>query len=115
MSTVLDLNRRLATTLGWSNIVDVGNALLGSPPWAIPHARGQCAVPNWAGCWKDCGPLMVAYQIYPFADRFNPRAILAGCLETEYSIARISEHANEDAATRAAIVSAVIAKLEAAK
>lgn len=59
----LEANRRLATALGWTNIVAVGGSLLGKPPPGEPECRGQAAVPDWAGDWRACGPLLDAHQI----------------------------------------------------
>jgi hypothetical protein len=61
--TPLEANRRLATALGWTNIVAVGGALLGTPPAGQPECRGQAAVPKWSGDWRHCGPLMVKYDV----------------------------------------------------
>lgn len=108
--TTLDLNRRLALALGWTNIVDVGNALLGMPPWGIPQARGQAPVPNWAGSWKDCGPLLSEHMIgTSHTAETVPAAIMTGVTMG------ISAEGNRDAALRQVIVLAVAAKLEAAK
>lgn len=85
----LAANRRLAELLGWSAIVDVGGALLGCPPAGQPACRGQAKVPDWMGDWRDCGPLMVA---------FNACRLLAP--------------QGSDAAARAQAVSLVTAHLE---
>lgn len=45
----LKLNQQLAENLGWTNIVDVGGTLLGTPPDGAPNSRGQTMIPNWAG------------------------------------------------------------------
>jgi hypothetical protein len=63
--TAFNLNRRLATLLGWSNIIELGGALLGTPPAGEPQCRNQAVVPNWAGDWRYCGPLMVEHDCYP--------------------------------------------------
>lgn len=110
MSNTLDLNRRLALALGWTNIVDVGNALLGMPPWGIPQARGQAPVPNWAGSWKDCGPLLTEHMIGTSHTAEAVRAVLMTGVATI-----ISADARRDAALREVIVLAVAAKLEAGK
>lgn len=56
--TNLETNRKLASLLGWTNIVDVGGALLGCPPPGEPECRGQARVPDWTGDWADWGSLM---------------------------------------------------------
>lgn len=54
----LDANRRLAELLGWTDLFQVRGALLGTPPAGAPQCRDQARVPNWAGDWRDCGPLL---------------------------------------------------------
>lgn len=108
--TTLDLNRRLAAALGWTNIVDVGNALLGMPPWGTPEARGQARLPNWAGSWKDCGPLLAEHMI---GTGHTTEAVRAALMTGVATV--ISAGAGRDAALREVIVLAVAAKLEAAK
>lgn len=54
----LAANARLATALGWTKIVDVGNALLGKPDWVCDNSRDQVQVPDWCGQWSACGPLL---------------------------------------------------------
>lgn len=56
--TNLETNRKLASLLGWTKIVDVGGALLGCPPAGEPECRGQARVPDWTGDWRDCGTLI---------------------------------------------------------
>lgn len=111
--TVLDANRRLATALGWTNITEAGGALLGMPPWAAPNSRGQAAVPNWAGDWRECGPLIGAYGMCVGVTGIDA---LATCYGTDLygpGIEAFADHLTEDAAIRQAIVQAVCAKLEA--
>jgi hypothetical protein len=78
----LELNRRLALLLGWSNIVDVGGALLGQPPAGEPECRSQAAIPDWAGSWSACGPLMVA-NMDVTADDFRAAIVLAAIAKLE--------------------------------
>ena len=58
MNIPMFLNKILATKLGWTNIVDVGGTLLGSPPPGIASCRGQAVVPNWTGNDADAFKLM---------------------------------------------------------
>lgn len=61
----MELNMRLATLLGWTNIFSTGTTLMGKPPYGVTHCRDQAILPNWAGDWTDCGPLIVRYRVYP--------------------------------------------------
>lgn len=108
--TALTLNRRLATLLGWSNIIETGGALLGTPPPGEYCVRNQCRVPDWAGDWRDCGPLIGEHHIHLECPvfRVEARCNHGGWVEVEMG------DITRDEATRQAIVSAVIAKLEAA-
>ena len=54
----MELNRRLAALLGWTEIVNVGGAWLGRPPGGSQKSRDQAKVPNWCGDWVACGPLL---------------------------------------------------------
>lgn len=107
--TTLALNRLLATLLGWSNIIENGGALLGTPPPGEYCVRNQCRVPDWAGDWRDCGPLMVAHCL----NRTDSLFYVKPLCNTELW-AGLAEYVGADAATRQTIVCYVIAKLEAA-
>jgi len=58
-------NKTLAQLLGWTNIEEMGGALLGLPPPGKPHSRGQAMVPDWANSWEHCGKLMSEYKVIP--------------------------------------------------
>lgn len=107
----MDANRRLAELLGWTEIVDAGDALLGTPPGRTLHSRDQAKVPDWTGDWNACGPLMVQYmcRIRLWAHR---AVVSTGTLR--HDLAR-DPQPGEDADTNARrlIVEAVIAELEA--
>jgi hypothetical protein len=110
--TGIDANRRLAELLGWANIFDVGGALLGTPPAGEPQCRGQAKVPDWAGDWRDCGPLIVKHLT---SVRLGPSWVMIEVNKT-FSASRhlgLGEGEGEDQDLRGAIVEAVIAKLEA--
>lgn len=108
-----DLNRRLAPLLGWTNIIELGGALLGTPPAGQPHCRGQAQVPNWAGDWRDCGPLIGQYGMSVGRTALDAIATCRGLDLYGPGIEAFADHESEDAAMRSAIVSSVIAKLEA--
>ena len=57
MNKYTEANKRLALALGWTEIIEVGGALLGTPPDGAPESRGQAIVPDWCGDWRECGPL----------------------------------------------------------
>lgn len=105
-TATLTANRRLASILGWTNIVDAGDALLGSPPWGIPSARGQAAIPDWAGDWNACMALAMKYRI-----GFEPMETgVAACGVVEF----YADHPCEAATARFAVVKAVTLRLEMA-
>jgi hypothetical protein len=109
--TALTLNRRLATLLGWTDIIETGGALLGTPPPG--DARNQCRIPDWAGDWRDCGPLIAAHEI-DVEHRWHSVYASGACGTTDQTPLRQSSADGErDEVTRHAIVGAVIAKLEA--
>lgn len=85
----LEANRKLAGLLGWTNIVEVAGALLGTPPPSEPECRGQAAVPDWTGDWRACGPLMV-----------------------KHDVSRMIHPGHDDAFARAEVVRLVIAFIE---
>jgi hypothetical protein len=111
--TALTLNRRLAELTGWTNIIELGGALLGTPPAGQPQCRGQAEVPNWAGDWRDCGPLMSTYRI----DVEQNRGSVIASHDCHRTLCRqvVGDEDFRDAAGRLAIIEAVIAKLEASQ
>jgi hypothetical protein len=94
--TTTTLNRRPAELTGWTNIIELGGALLGTPPAGEPQCRSQALVPDWAGDWSACGPLLGAHGDWQYGSES----------------ARVNAD-GRDSATRRVIVAAVIAKLEA--
>lgn len=107
--TNLELNRRLATMLGWSEIIELGGALLGRPPEGQPSCRNQAKVPDWAGDWRDCGPLIGEHHITVDSDTVF--CVEARCGKGRWVEASM-EDISRDEATRRAIVLAAIAKLD---
>jgi len=100
-------NKRLAELLGWSNLIEVGGALVGTPPAGSAASRGQALVPDWMGDWAAAGPLLAQFEI-----RLMPMSAgvdAAGFLEW-YRF-----YQDRDAAARAAIVKAVTHRLEKAQ
>lgn len=108
---MITLNRRLATLLGWTNIIEVPGALLGRPPEGSPESRDQCLVPNWEGDWRDCGPLGSKYRISVEHGDVTARA----WFRHGYTTIRIGAFGDRDATARRAIVARVIAILERAR
>ena len=100
-------NKRLAELLGWASIVEVGGALVGTPPAGAAASRGQALVPDWLGDWAAAGPLLAQFEI-----RLMPMSAgvdAAGFLEW-YRF-----YPDRDAAARVAIVKAVTHRLEKAQ
>jgi len=108
----MQLNRRLAELLGWVNIFDVGGAFLGTPPGGSPASRDQARVPDWTGDWRECGPLIVEHA--RSIDRHGPW-VSVGVIEG-WTLSWCREDGESDeAATRRAIVTAVVMKLQDAQ
>ena len=97
-------NKRLAELLGWSNLIEVGGALVGTPPAGAAASRGQALVPDWMGDWAAAGPLLAQFDIRLIPVSAGVDA--AGFLEW-YRF-----YPDRDAAARAAIVKAVTHRLE---
>lgn len=107
-----DLNKRLATLLGWTNIKDLGTALLGKPTWVCDNSRDQVQIPDWEGKWEHCGPLISKYGLLAAADGGY---VSASCGIGDFGDAPVAMCAEDgEKALRHAIVSAAIRKLEAA-
>jgi hypothetical protein len=106
MPMSLDANRRLATLLGWTNIIDVGGALLGRPPGGSPASRDQARIPDWTGDWRDCGPLLVEHV--HLLEIWSHRLIVGATRGFDL----MSDRGEGDEAIMRAIGDGVIAKLE---
>jgi hypothetical protein len=109
--TGIDANRRLAELLGWTEIFDVGGALLGMPPGGNPASRDQARVPDWVGDWNACGPLMMQ-----FVRRMKlwPHRAVVGTSTAGCDLVRDPQRGESDAANfRRLVVDAAIAELEA--
>ncbi|PMQ16963.1 hypothetical protein [Janthinobacterium sp. AD80] len=100
-------NKRLAELLGWTSLIEVGGALVGTPPAGAAESRGQALVPDWLGDWTASAPLLVQFEL-----RLMPMSAgvdAAGFLEW-YRF-----YPDKDAAARAAIVKAATHRLEKAR
>ena len=113
-----ELNRKLASLLGWTHFEAAGGALLGSPPWWAGNSRGQAQVPDWEGDWRPAGALMAKYHCSLRLRRCPQRGdvIASEIFPLILPLAAVvSQHNCLDAAYRVAIIVAVIAKLESRK
>lgn len=107
-------NRRLAELLGWKDLFEVPGAILGTPPAGQPAGRNQCSVPDWTGDWRACGPLLAAHRM-DLASTSLDAVARCRSFDAPPGAAAFADFDTEDAALRAAIVAAVVAKLEAAQ
>lgn len=111
MSAHLDAELALAAAIGWTNLVDVGGMLLGTPPGGAPESRGQAAVPRWTRSWEACGTLMVDTRLIYV---INDGIAYAGEPDGRVLAATpIADHGGENAAVRYALVLAATVKLHA--
>lgn len=109
MKKDMSTNRRLAEILGWTEIFDVGGALLGNPPLGEPEGRGQARVPDWTGDWSYCGPLLIAHiNSLDIAQCF---VSVSGPKGFDLTVSARAAQTKDEAA-RDVIVRGVIAKLE---
>ena len=113
MNKYTEANKRLALALGWTEIVEVGGALLGTPPDGAPKSRGQAMVPDWCGDWRECGPLMAAHSM----DIFHGWGSVAAVPDNEKNKSRVAVDCDDDRdlATRYAIVQVAASELDCAK
>jgi hypothetical protein len=111
MTIYLQAERRLAELRGWTNLVDAGNALIGTPPHG--GVRGQAAVPCWTREWTACAPLIVELSIFPIDGTDHSTAYI-WVFQNLRCLAQVkaAEHPDKEAAVRFAIVSAAIAALK---
>jgi hypothetical protein len=107
----MEANRRLAELLGWTNTFNTGSALLGTPPGAVAAVDRLERVPDWAGDWSACGPLMVQFIRRA---RFWPHRAVVGTTTAGCDLMRDPQAGEgEGANVRRLIVDAAIAELEA--
>ncbi|WP_300752190.1 hypothetical protein [Janthinobacterium sp.] len=105
---VIAANKRLAELLGWTNLIDAGGALVGTPPDGAADSRGQAMVPNWAGDWAAAGPLLAQFEISPL---FMSNYVAARAWYEPYS----AHGGDRDATARFAIARAATYRLEQAR
>lgn len=106
-------NKRLAGLLGWTSLVEVGGALLGTPPAGAPECRGQAAVPDWCGDWSAIGPLAAEHQVDVLHSWGSVHCLWGAGANCAARASVDHEDDDRDAATRLALTRAVRDKLEA--
>lgn len=106
-------NKRLAGLLGWSNLIEVGGSLVGTPPAGAPECRGQAAVPDWAGDWAAIGPLTVEHEIDVLHNWGSVHGRWGAGANCAVRVVADCIDGDRDAATRMALTLAVADKLEA--
>lgn len=113
-----DLNRKLASLLGWTHFEAAGGALLGSPPWWAGNSRGQAQVPDWEGDWRHAGALMAEHHCVPMVNydlvHGDVVVTLNPGLRQPVAVVAAEFRTIEDA-YRVSIIKAVIQKLESRK
>ncbi|MGO4379679.1 hypothetical protein AB4Z19_15495 [Pseudoduganella sp. RAF19] len=106
-------NLALASLLGWTEIVAVGDGmLLGRPPSGEPACRGQAAVPDWCGSWNACGPLMVEHRCFPELGLVDRNLIYVQRDGKPLGHLVVGDFPSLDHAVRTAVVYAVIMRLK---
>ena len=102
----------LAIAYGWTNLVDVGGTLLGTPPGGAQNSRGQAAVPHWTRDWSACGPLISAHDLSIDGIRFTPAdqhvVVSFGSLDHQFVLIPTTEWGSADEALRYAITIAAL-------
>lgn len=106
---VIAANKRLAELLGWTNLIDAGGALVGTPPDGAAESRGQAMVPNWAGDWAAAGPLVAEYRVDLEWSHDGKDVVAIINRNDMYGKfpALLGDFSSPDAAARAAVVRAV--------
>ncbi|WP_219135394.1 hypothetical protein [Janthinobacterium sp. UMAB-60] len=102
-------NKRLAELLGWSSIVEVGGALVGTPPAGTASSRGQAMLPDWMGDWAAAGPLVVEYRVdleWSYDGKEVVAIINRNDMYGKFPVL-LADFSAPDAAARAAVVRAV--------
>ena len=114
MNKYTEANKRLAAAKGWTDIVEVGGALLGTPPDGAPGSRGQAMIPDWCGDWRECGPLQVGINIEWERSRGQQSRVTATWLYgARYALLR--DHNSRCNAVRYVIVGVKTDELEVAQ
>lgn len=111
----LQAEKQLAIALGWTNLVESGGTLLGTPPDGGESSRGQAAVPKWARDWAACGPLLSTYNITVDALGFTPAdqhvVTSYGSADHHFVLIPVSEWPSRDEALLYAITTAAFVRL----
>lgn len=111
---------RLAILLGWTDLKNMGDAVIGTPPEGVYSVRNQALVPRWAHDWNTCASLMIEHEIEPgfdidhvFAHYMMKAPGTFFGQKLKKAIEPHSDHVSINDAMLVAIVNAVILKLEA--
>ncbi len=104
---------QLAIALGWTNLVDAGGTLVGTPPGGGTNSRDQAAVPRWSRDWNACGPLLSTYNMALDVMGHETRFVIADFGGGDYDFVHIAvpDWPTQDDALRYAITVAAEAKL----
>jgi len=106
-------NAQLARSLGWTDIVELGESLLGRPVGGAPDSRDQAKIPDWCGDWQAAGALVAQYGV---SVRIWPHGVKARIDVVPVSHQTFfGNHRDRATAIRHAIVSAVVMHLEFTK
>lgn len=111
----LQAELQLATATGWTNVIDAGNVLIGTPPGGADNSRGQAQVPAWTRDWRACGPLIGALDlsIDCAADDTGFVVINIGSGLDDYVQVSVADWPGKDEALRYALTIGAHAKLVA--
>lgn len=112
----LQAEKQLAIALDWTNLVEVGDSLLGTPPGGADNSRGQAAVPRWTRDWSAGGTLITGHDIdVMLSDDKAAYIAHSGLSFRPLAKVYVSEHSSKDAAALYAITVATAAKLNSTK
>jgi hypothetical protein len=111
------LNQRLAKLKGYTDLQVIDGKLFGQPAWWHGLGTKLCPVPDWAGDWAACGPLMERHECYPEVDRSSAAPAFVVALwdrkrKWSSTSIKVAEFPDRGAAARAVVVLSVIEKLE---
>lgn len=115
MHQPVELEKTLATNLGWTNLTVQGDVLLGTPPersHASPTISASVTVPAWTRENGATFRLMAEHGCFPFMSLSDGTGFTVTVGGVGRPFLLTVETADGEAALRTAIVSAVIRKLE---
>jgi len=106
----MDLNRRLAELLGWTELEVRNGFVFGRRP----GCQDEVATPDWLGDWRACGPLQAQYvrRLRTWSHRAVIGVTPSSPGEHDVVLDR-GQGESADQLLRRSIVAAVIAHLEA--